>query len=83
MDRIHVASVSKGMRLLRAAYRPKNACVTCSHAACVVPATVYEVTGKRSAPKGERVYIRRPHGSGAAIVADANGFLDNGWTVAP
>src|SRR5260370_937831 len=80
---MNVKDIEKGDRLVEAAGRAPNAClIACDHKACNRPAETYEVTGKRRAPKGERVYLRHPHGWGCAIVADADGNLDPKWTKA-
>ena len=40
----------------------------------------YLVTGKRRAPKGNRVYLEHPNGTEYVAIANGDGFLPGCWS---
>jgi hypothetical protein len=79
--------IEVGDKLIQAAYRKPSGCAalgraTCGHAACTEPETAYAVVGKRRAPKGNRLALRHPHGSGCSLRVRADGSLPDGWRLA-
>lgn len=75
-----------GAKLTCAAHRSPGGCGAlfgrdCHHAACYTPATTYTVTGKRRAPKGNRLSLQHPDGWGCSLRLRPDGSLPSKWSL--